>query len=350
MKYRTIPGTELTLSEIGFGTWTVSTGWWGQFTDEEAVHLLQKAHQEYGITFFDAADTYGNGRSEELLAKAFAGCRDQVVIGSKFAYDIYDNPEQRTGQRELPQKTTPEYIRFAVEESLKRLQTDYLDLYQVHNAKMDHIEDDDIFETLDALKAEGKIRYNGLALGPAIGWLAEGVRAVREREVDTLMVIYSLIEQHPGDAFIEECHRRGNKTGLIVRVPHSSGMLEGHYNENTTFEKTDHRSHRPKHWLTNGLKKVEQLRFLEKPNRTMGQMALQFVLSEPAMTSVLPNIYNEEQLKEFATAVDCPSLTIEELATIRDLVANNFGIEDEPPMMYKGTMIHPDETKTLAAV
>lgn len=350
MRYRNLPETELTLSEVGFGTWTVSTGWWGEFTDEQAVALLQKAHQEYGVTFYDAADTYGNGRSEELLAKAFSGQRDQVVIGSKFAYDIYENPGQRTGQRELPQKATPEYIRFALEESLKRLKTDYIDIYQIHNAKQDHLDSDEIFETLDALKREGKIRHYGVALGPAIGWLAEGVQAIRDRHVDALMIIYSLLEQHPGDAFIEEARRCGNQTGFIVRVPHASGMLEGHYNENTTFEKNDHRAHRPKHWLTNGLKKVEQLRFLEKPGRTLGQMAIQYILSEPLMTTVLPNIYNEEQLKEFATAPDCEPLTSEDLARIKALVESNFGIIDEPPMMYKGNMSYPEPKKVMATV
>jgi aryl-alcohol dehydrogenase-like predicted oxidoreductase len=350
MKMRTIPGTDLTLSEIGFGMWTVATSWWGDFTDEAAIQLMRKAYDEYGITFFDAADTYGNGRSETLIAKAFGAERDKIVIGSKFAYDIYDNPEERIGQRELPQKTTPEYIRYALEETLKRLNTDYLDLYQVHNAKMEHIEDNSLFDTLEALKQDGKIRHYGVALGPAIGWLAEGVRAIRERQVDTLMIIYSLLEQHPGDAFIEESRRHNNRTGFIVRVPHASGMLEGHYTENTTFEKGDHRAHRPKHWLTNGLKKIEQLRFLETSDRTLGQMAIQFILAEPTMTSVLPNIYNEQQLHEFATAVDCPPLTETELATIRELVANNFGITDEPPMMYKGSMTHPDSQRELASV
>lgn len=343
MKYRQLPNTDLKLSTVGFGMWTVATTWWGEFTDEQAISLLQKANQDYGINFFDAADTYGNGKSEELLAKAFPNTkRDDIVIGTKFAYDIYSNPEERKGQRELPQQATPEYVRFALEQSLKRLNTDYIDLYQIHNAKMEHIVDDTLFETLEALKAEGKIRSFGVALGPAIGWLTEGVLATRERKVDMLMVIHNMLEQHPGNTFVEAAQQNNLNTGLLVRVPHASGMLEGHYTENTTFDKGDHRAHRPKSWLINGLKKVEQLRFLEKENRTLGQAAMQWLLTEPAVTSILPNIYNEEQLKEFGQAPDTPELTSEELEIIKTLVANNFGITDEPPMMYKGGMDYPE--------
>ena len=338
MKYRQLPNSDLKLSAVGFGLWTVATSWWGEFTDEQAIGLMKKAYDDYGINFFDAADTYGNGRSETLFP---AQQRENIVIGTKFAYDIYSNPEERKGQRELPQQTSPEYIRFALEESLKRLKTDYLDMYQIHNAKMEHIVDDSLFETLEALKQEGKIRHYGVALGPAIGWLTEGVLAIKERKIDALMVIHSLLEQHPGNAFIQACHENHLNTGLMVRVPHASGMLEGHYNENTTFEKSDHRSHRPKHWLTNGLKKVEQLRFLENSQRSLGQVAIQWLLAEQSVSTVLPNIYNEEQLKEFGTASDSPELTLEEVEKIKVLVEDNFGITDEPPMMYKGNMVTP---------
>jgi len=340
MKYRLLGKTDLFVSEVGFGLWTLSTGWWGDVTDEDAVKLMRKAYEDYGVTLFDAADTYGNGRSESLLAQAFADVRDNVVYATKFGYDFYTTDTPRTGQKELPQDVSPKFIRFACEQSLKRLETDYIDLYQLHNAKMEHIEDDAIYDTLEALKAEGKIRHYGLALGPAIGWLAEGVRAVRERRVDSLQIIQSLLEQYPGNPMLEESRNNGNVTGFLARVPHASGMLEGKYTEDTTFDAKDHRSHRPKSWLTHGLKKVEQLRFLELPNRTLGQAALKFLTANPLIASTLPNIYNEEQLHEFATAPESPDLTPEELDRIQTLVTANFGL-DEPPMMYKGTMEYP---------
>src|SRR5437870_2881881 len=102
MKFRPLPGTSVNVSEIGFGLWTVSTGWWGKFTEGEAIGLMQKAF-DLGINFFDAADTYGNGYSEELLAKAFPGNRDEIVIATKVGYNFYEHGEERKGQREIPQ-------------------------------------------------------------------------------------------------------------------------------------------------------------------------------------------------------------------------------------------------------
>jgi aryl-alcohol dehydrogenase-like predicted oxidoreductase len=124
---------------------------------------------------------------------------------------------------------------------------------------------------------------------------------------------------------------------FLIRVTHSSGMLEGKYTPETTFPPTDHRSHRPRSWLLNGVKKVEQLRFLENANRTLGQAALQWLLADERVASTLPNIYNEEQLREFAGAPECPALAADELERIAELYANHFGVEEEPSR-FKGTM------------
>src|SRR6185295_7266734 len=132
MKYRTMRKTNLKVSEVGFGLWTVSTGWWGKFTDDEAIDLLHKAH-DLGVTLFDAADTYGNGRSEELLARAFPKERDQLVIATKVGYDFYNHSAERKGQREIPQDFSPSFLRFAVEQALRRLKTDRIDILQLHN-------------------------------------------------------------------------------------------------------------------------------------------------------------------------------------------------------------------------
>jgi len=336
MKYRTYPGTEVTVSEVGFGMWTTSTGWWGEKTDDEAVRMLHEAHG-LGVTLYDAADTYGNGRSEEQLAKAFADRRDAVVYATKFGYDIYANPGERRGQTELPQDVSPQYIRKALDESLRRLRTDYIDIYQLHNAKMEHVHDAAMWATLEELKQAGKIRMYGIALGPAIGFLYEGVDAVKEHDVATLQIIWNLLEQYPGNEQIQAAYDSGACTGYMIRVPHSSGMLEGHYTEQTVFDKSDHRSHRPRSWLINGIKKVEQLRFLERPDRTLGQAAIQWLLHEPRVMTVLPNIYDSKQLREFATAPLSPELTADEMARVEELYRNNFGIEEEP-MKFKGTM------------
>jgi aryl-alcohol dehydrogenase-like predicted oxidoreductase len=346
MKYRTYPNSDVTVSEVGFGLWTTSTGWWGEKSDDEAVALMHAAY-DLGITFYDAADTYGNGRSEEQLAKAFADRRERVVYATKFGYDFSSPSEKRRGQLELPQNFSPTFVRQALEASLLRLRTDYIDIYQMHNARMAQIEDDALWELLESLRREGKIRLYGVALGPAIGWLYEGVEAVR-RNVPSLQIIWNMLEQYPGNQQIRAAYEAGANTGYMIRVPHSSGMLEGHYTADTTFPKNDHRSHRPREWLINGVQKVAQLRFLELPNRTLGQAAISWLLNEPRVMTVLPNIYDREQLVEFATAPETPALRADELARIDALYQKNFDI-DEPPMAFKGTMSHGDTPSASVA-
>jgi aryl-alcohol dehydrogenase-like predicted oxidoreductase len=341
MKYRTYPRSDVTVSEVGFGLWTTSTGWWGEKSDDEAVEMLHAAY-DLGITLYDAADAYGNGRSEEQLAKAFAGRRERVVYATKFGYDFSTGVPQRRGQSELPQNFSPAFVRAALEASLRRLQTEYIDVYAMHNARMAQIEDDALWELLESFKREGKIRIYGLALGPAIGWLYEGVNAVRQRNVATLQIIWNMLEQYPGNAQVRAAYEAGADTGYMIRVPHSSGMLEGRYTAETTFPKNDHRHHRPREWLINGIEKVAQLRFLERPDRTLGQAAIAWLLAEPRVMTVLPNIYDRDQLAEFAAAPEAPALETDELARIAALYEENFGIE-EPPMAFKGTMTPASE-------
>ena len=342
MRYRTFPGTDIRASEVGFGTWTISTGWWGEKSDDEAVALLRRALDEHGITFFDAADAYGNGRSERQLASAFAGRRHEVVIATKVGYDIYDAEaqRQRRGQSELPMRTDPAFIRMAVDRCLQRLETDYIDVLQLHNVKMEHVRNAEIWETLRALKREGKIRAWGAAFGPAIGWLYEAVELVeRESDINTIQMIWNILEQHPGTPMIEAARAQAPNCVFNVRVTHASGMLEGKYTEDTVFPATDHRRHRPRSWLINGLKKIGTLDFLTA-RMTLGQAALKWLLAEPLVVTTLPNIYDAEQLREFAEASDKPALSADDLRRVAELAARNFGV-DEEPVAYKGTMERP---------
>jgi aryl-alcohol dehydrogenase-like predicted oxidoreductase len=323
MKYRRLGGTDIAVSEVGFGVWTVSTGWWGEVNEERSARLLRQAY-ERGINYFDTADTYGSGKGETLLADAFGHMRDQVVISTKIGYDFYNHTARR-GQQERPQVWSEDFLRFALEQSLGRLGTDYVDFLQLHNTKMDAVENDKLFALMEEFKKEGKVRAYGVALGPKIGWLEEGVKVMHEHQVEGVQMIYNLLEQDPGRDLIQSARETG--TSLIVRVPHSSGMLEGKYDENTTFAQNDHRRHRPKEWLTTGLKKVEQLGFLtESGERTLGQAALKFVLASPEVASALPNIYGEEQIEEFAATSETPDLTEEELSRIAQLYENGFGL------------------------
>ena len=350
MQFRTYQNTDLTVSTVGFGLWTLSTGWWGNYTESESVALMHKA-LDLGVTLFDAADTYGNGLSEELIAKAFPNQRDEIIIATKIGYDVanFGNDERR-GQRAIPHDFSPAALTRATDAALKRLKTDRIDLMQLHNIEMPEVEDDAPWETLEQLKQAGKIRYYGFALGPAIGWLYEGKRALEKRNVTSVQHIYNALEQHPGATLHETARATGKDTMFLVRVPHSSGMLEGRYTEETEFAENDHRRHRPRSWLLNGIKKVDKLRFLEGPGRTLGQASLQWLLADDRVASTLPNIYDEAQLREFATASDAPALTNDELKRIAALYVENFGVTEDPPK-YKGTMEEPlpqDESATAA--
>ena len=214
---------------------------------------------------------------------------------------------------------------------------------------MEQVYDSPLWTTLDKLKSAGKIRYYGIAVGPAIGWLYEGVNCIRERDVTSVQHIYNMLEQHPGRSIHDAATAAVKDTMFLIRVTHSSGMLEGKYTAETTFAPTDHRSHRPRSWLLNGVKKVEKLRFLENSNRTLGQAALQWLLADDRVSSTLPNIYNEEQLNEFAKTPDCPPLTADDMARIEELYSQNFGVEEAPPK-FKGTMELPKETAAAQSV
>ena len=333
MKYRILKGTSHNVSEVGFGVWTVGTKMWG-VSDEDyntGVRLLRLA-LDHGINFFDTADVYGDGKGEVVLAQAFEGRRDEIVIATKFGYDFYNHPGVQPGQRERPHNWSSDFIRMACERSLQRLKTDRIDFYQLHNPRLETVRNDEVFSTLQKLREAGKILTFGVTLGPAIDrrQIAEGIAALRERDAH-VQIIYNLFERMIGEPLFpvaRECD-----LNVLTRVPHCSGLLEGNYSEKTTFSKDDHRTFRVaddekrKTWLLDGLKKVEQISFLtQDTGRTLGQAAIQFILTEPSICSVLPNIYNEQQLREFAAASDASTLTPAELATLAELHARNYGL------------------------
>jgi aryl-alcohol dehydrogenase-like predicted oxidoreductase len=336
MEKRRFGKSPVEASVVGFGVWTVSTPWWHASNEKLKdraynLALMQKA-LDAGITLFDTADTYGNGLGETIVKDALGHRRDEICISTKFGYEWKATPvEERKGQVEQPQNFDPDFIRKGLEGALERLGTDRIDLWMLHNAKMSHIERDDAFALLESFKREGKIRAYGVALGPAIGWEPEGVKAMQTRDLDCLMIIYNLLEQNPGRRFIEVAGQRG--CGLMARVPHSSGMLEGMYNKDTKFAAGDHRAHRKLAWLEQGLQKIEQLKFItEGRGRTLAQAALQYILAHQELTSTLPNIYNEAQLAEFAAAPATPAFTADELAKVDALFDANFGLPVDTSM------------------
>jgi aryl-alcohol dehydrogenase-like predicted oxidoreductase len=330
MQQRTFGQSGVKASVVGFGVWTVSTPWWHASNEklkDKAYNLalLQKA-LDSGITLFDTADTYGNGLGETILKEALGHRRDEICISTKFGYEWKATPiEERKGQVEQPLNFNPDFVQAALEGALERLGTDRIDLWMMHNAKMSHIEREDTFALLAKLKAQGKVRAYGVSVGPAIGWEPEGVKAMEKQAIDCLMIIYNLLEQNPGRRFIEVAKERG--VGLMARIPHSSGMLEGKYTKDTKFDAGDHRAHRKQVWLEQGLQKIEQLEFLKLGGkRTLAQAAIQYILAHPELTAVLPNIYDEVQMAEFVAAVETPAFTAEELAKVDALFDSNFGL------------------------
>jgi len=360
MRYRNLHDTDLAVSELGFGTWTITTGWWGTYTDEEGERMIRAAIAR-GINYIDTADAYGNGRGETILAPVLKD-HPGLVIGTKFGYDFYNNPVRPRGQRELPQDMTPQFIRFACEQSLKRLETDHIGIYQPHNPRVAVLMQDEHWETLERLHDEGKISSWGPSLGPAIGWRDEGIYSTTVRRAPVTQMIYNILEQDPGREFILAAERGPSYGGVaeamkgeankrlcepssafdesfrawkanpgpqfLVRVPHSSGMLEGKYTIDTKFEESDHRSHRPRAWLVEGLQKVERLQpMCERRGVTVGQLALLWLYAHPSIVSSLPNIYGEEQIEEFTAASDHAPLTDAEMEEIHQMYVRDFDVE-----------------------
>jgi aryl-alcohol dehydrogenase-like predicted oxidoreductase len=326
MEQRSIGGTGVEVSVVGFGGWVLGTGWYGKLTEAEGTRLVRTA-LDLGITFFDTANSYGeDGISERLLAAALVGVpRDRYTLGTKGGYDLGGERAHAHGER--PHCWEGGFIRRSVEDSLRRLGTDTIDVYELHNPRGDAIDSDDCFATLEALRDEGAIRAYGVALGPAIGWEEEGVRALRERRVDVVQTVFNMLEQHPGRRFLDEANAVGSS--VLARVPHASGALEGHITRDTVFPAGDHRSFRNKQMLLDLLDKADTLRFLwEDGSRTVAQAALQYLIAQPGLAGVLPTMSEVGQVEEFAAAGSLPPLGDEALRRVAELEARNFGVED----------------------
>ncbi|KYH26143.1 L-glyceraldehyde 3-phosphate reductase [Halalkalicoccus paucihalophilus] len=328
MHYRTLGDSGVEVSEVGFGAWVVGTDWWGDRGEKQALDMLEHALNR-GITYFDTGDVYGHGRSEELVGEAFADRREEVTLATKVGYDFYNNPQ--AGHGEIPKEIIPEYLREAVEKSLDRLDTEYVDVLQLHNADVSEV-DDDILETLDELREEGLIRATGWALGPSIGWLAEGDRAIAEG-FDSVQLVWNLLEQEVGTHFLETIDELDAETSLIPRVPHSSGLLNEQVTPETELGEGDHRGFRPDEWYETGWEKLETLRFLEREGeRTMGQASIAWLLAHDAVASVTPTFRTTEDIDEWADAGEVPALSEEELDRVAELYTTNFGIDRDDGM------------------
>ncbi|PSQ21869.1 general stress protein [Halobacteriales archaeon QS_9_67_17] len=339
MDYRELGDSGVEVSEVGFGAWVIGTDWWGDRDESDALAMVEYA-LDAGITYFDTGDVYGHGRSEELLGEVLAERGEEMTVGTKVGYDFYNNPQ--AGHGELPKAYSVEYLRDAVDRSLDRLGVDHVDYLQLHNPDVGELTDE-VLELLDELREEDVADAIGVALGPSIGWLAEGDFAI-EHEFDGVQYVGNMLEQDVHAHFVDTVAREGASTSLIPRVPHSSGLLNEQVTPETELEAGDHRGFRPDEWYETGWEKIEELRFLERAEpgsansraaesrerdgeRTLGQAALQWLLSYDAVATVTPTFRSTDDIDEWTAAPETPALSTAEREQVENLYARDFGID-----------------------
>lgn len=305
MKYRKLGRTAMEVSEVGFGGWPIGGDSYGRTEDRESVLTIQAAVQG-GVNFFDTADIYGRGHSEELLGKTLEDKRDRVFLASKVGWDFYHG-----GVR---QNFAPDYIEFACSKSLERLRTDYLDLYQLHNPNLETLRRGDLFSPLEKLKREGKIRFYGVSIHVP----EEGLAAMDWSGVDTLQLIYNLIHQRQATEVLPSAQEKN--VGVIAREPFACGLLTGKYDKEVVFQGPDHRRRWSRETIELDLAKLDKIKSAVQPMKaSLPILALEFVLAERAVSTVIPGAKTVAQVRENILASESSHLSYEEVETIKSL-------------------------------
>jgi len=312
MKYRQLGNTDLKVSEISFGTWAIG-GSWGKTSDDESLHALEVA-MDAGVNFFDTADVYGSGHAEELLAKATKGKEDKIHIATKFcrAGDIHD-----------PNTYSEEQVRTYCEASLKRLEREAIDLYQIHCPPFEILKDGRVFEVLDKLKQEGKIRHYGVS----VETVEEGLFCLNNPNVSALQVIFNIFRQKPLEELFPKAKENG--VGILSRVPLASGLLTGKFTKETKFAEDDHRNFNKDGQAFNvgetfagiefqkGVELSQQLEWIKEGRNSMATAALRWCLDQEEITCVIPGFKTVKQVNDNLGAANVPSFTQQELAELR---------------------------------
>jgi aryl-alcohol dehydrogenase-like predicted oxidoreductase len=312
MKYRELGRTGFKVSEVSFGAWAIG-GTWGEVKDSESIAALHTA-VDLGVNFFDTADVYGDGHSERLLAKLKKDrAGEDIIITTKAG-------------RRLPEQTVAGYNRenlaSFIERSLKNLETECLDLLQLHCPPQDAYYHPELFGLLDDFVADGKIRYYGVSVEK----VEEAIKAIEFPNVQSVQLIFNIFRQRPADLFFDLAKEK--QVGILARVPLSSGMLTGKMSRNSTFGKDDHRNFN-RHGeafdvgetfsgvdFETGLAAVEELKKLVPDGMTMAQFALRWILMFEAVTCTIPGAKRPSQERDNATAADFPPLSDESMKSI----------------------------------
>ncbi|GKU81876.1 aldo/keto reductase [Niallia sp. NCCP-28] len=313
MKYRDLGNTGMKVSEVSFGTWAIG-GAWGKTNDEEALKSLDRAIGE-GVNFFDTADVYGDGHSEELLAKATKGKEDQIHIATKFC---------RRGYIASKENYSYDSVRTYCENSLKRLNREAIDLYQIHCPPLEILKDGKVFEVLDRLQQEGKIRNYGVSVES----VEEGLVCLKNPNVKALQVIFNVFRQKPLEKLLPEA--KNNGVGILVRLPLASGLLTGKFREDHRFEEDDHRKFNENGAAFNvgetfaglgfakGRELVNQLFWIAEGRGSMAAAALRWILDQEGVSCIIPGFKNEHQIMQNLRALEERPFTEQELQNLRE--------------------------------
>lgn len=314
MNYRELGRTGFKVSEISFGAWAIGNDW-GDVKDDESIAALNRA-VDLGVNFFDTADVYGDGRSEKLLAKLKRERSEEIIIATKAGRRL--NPHTASGYN-------AENITAFIERSLQNLETDTLDLVQLHCPPTEVYYFPELFGALDDLVSAGKIKNYGVSVEK----VEEAIKAIEFDGVKTVQIIFNIFRQRPSHLFFELAKRKN--VGILARVPLSSGMLTGKMSRETKFAKEDHRSYN-RHGeafdvgetfsgvdFETGLEAVEELRKLVPEGMTMAQFALRWILMFDAITCAIPGGKRPSQVEENVSAAEFPPLSDETMQSVREI-------------------------------
>ena len=314
MKYRTLGHTGWKVSEISFGAWAIG-GSWGDVSDQDSLAALHAA-LDGGVNFFDTADVYGDGRSERLLAKLKKERKDNFYIATKAG---------RRLAAQTPEGYHRKNLTAWINRSLKNLNTDTIDLLQLHCPPTGVYYSPEVFGILDDLVKAGKLRHYGVSVEK----VEQALKAMEFPNVQTVQIIFNIFRQRPSELFFAEAQKR--KVGILARVPLASGMLSGKITRASKFAKDDHRAFNRHgaafdHGETfsgvdfeTGLRAVAELKTLVPKNTAMAQLALRWILEFPAVTCAIPGAKRPEQVIENIAAADLPPLSAATLKKIRAL-------------------------------
>jgi aryl-alcohol dehydrogenase-like predicted oxidoreductase len=314
MEYRKLGRTGWEVSAISFGAWAIGSAW-GSVNDKDSLEALHAA-LDAGVNFFDTADVYGDGRSERLLAQLKKERTDQFYIATKAGRRL--NPHISAGYNK---KNIAEFI----ERSLKNLNTDIIDLLQLHCPPAEVYYMPEVFGILDDLVQAGKIRFYGVSVEK----VEEALKAIEYPGVQSVQIIYNIFRQRPSELFFGEAIKR--KVGIIARLPLSSGLLTGKMSKLSKFEQDDHRSFNRHGEAFDrgetfsgvdyelGLDIVEQLKQLVPAGMTMTQFALKWIIMNPAITCTIPGAKNIKQAEENFSSAGKPPIPDSVMKKIKEI-------------------------------